>query len=209
MLIRKPIPNITPRGEDNRALANYTEFAFLAGKTPEMPPAIQLHQDKKYAELNRSSSIVERLAFLDAAARERYQFVHQVGVATQDSKSACLKTFAINIDSGDLTPQYQYSLGATESLYRVIPDGRSRVIDDRLLLACQDDYCLHLREQGFRSSYTIPTYNSNKLSGFVFFNSREPDVFQPDRIAYLESIAHQITLLVSSDITQTEPLQQQ
>lgn len=164
-----------------------------------MPKTIELQPDELLEELNKRNSVEDKFSFLHNLVRRHFSFIHRIGVAIHDPKTDCLKTFAQITDSDTPVPQYQYSLSETKLLHRTVPDGKPITINDRLNLDSDDENSRRLQEQGFRSTYTIPTYRNNTLAGFVFFDSRLPGVFRDDILPYLDALAHQFSLLVGHE----------
>lgn len=171
-----------------------------------MPVASNSEHRDLLNELNKKNSISEKLAFLHRVVNQNCGLVHRIGVAVYDSKSDCVKTFAHSTDGDNPLPHYQCRLSEAKSLYRIFLEGRPRVVNDLLTLDSKREHSKRLQAHGFRSSYTIPTYQNDKLAGFVFFNSREPDAFQEDRLPYLDMIARLISLLVSVELQQVQTL---
>ena len=171
-----------------------------------MPKASDFEHHDLLNELNKKNSVAEKLAFLHRVVHQHCSFVHRIGVAVYDHKTDCVKTFAHSTDGDNPLPHYQCRLSEAKSLYRIFLEGRPRVVNDLLMLGRQREHSRRLQVHGFRASYTIPTYQNDKLAGFVFFNSREPDVFQEEQLPYLDMIARLISLLVSVELQQVQTL---
>jgi len=157
-------------------------------------------------ELNRKGNVSEKIAFLHRVVSQQHPCVHRIGVAVYDQESDTLKTFAHSTDGENPLPNYLCKLREAGSLYRIYLEGRPRVINDLGALDNTPEHTRRLQNNGFRSSYTIPTYHDGQLLGFVFFNSRDPAAFQEERLAYLDMIARLISLLVSVELQQVKTL---
>jgi len=157
-------------------------------------------------ELNRKGNVSEKIAFLHRVVSQQHPCVHRIGVAVYDQESDTLKTFAHSTDGENPLPNYLCKLREAGSLYRIYLEGRPRVINDLNALDNKPEHTRRLQNNGFRSSYTIPTYHDGQLLGFVFFNSRIPAAFQEERLAYLDMIARLISLLVSVELQQVKTL---
>lgn len=59
---------------------------------------------------------------------------------------------------------------------------------------------------GYRSSYTLPMIWEEHFFGFVFFNSKLPEVFTERVLADLDVIAHMVTLLVYNERSRVRTL---
>lgn len=157
-------------------------------------------------ELNRKTSVSEKVAFLHRVVRETCPYIHRIGVAVYDRDTDMLKTFLHSTDGDNPLPNYVFKLREAASLYQICLSGKPRIINDLAAVTSQRNHSQRLAAHGFRSSYTIPTYHNGSLMGFVFFNSRDTGVFQESALAYLDMIARLISLLVSVELQQVQTL---
>ncbi|NTV96372.1 MAG: HD domain-containing protein [Thiobacillus sp.] len=158
-------------------------------------------------ELNKKITVSEKIAFIHAVVRQNLAFVHRIGVAVYDHKCDVLKTFAHSTDGGNPLPQYQCKLAEAKSLYGVYLSGKPRVVNDLSMFDGNGrGHAKRIKAHGFRSSYTVPMYQDERLTGFIFFNSRDLGVFQEDKLPYLDTIARLISLLVSVELNQVQTL---
>jgi HD-GYP domain-containing protein (c-di-GMP phosphodiesterase class II) len=171
-----------------------------------MPKVCDFQHHDLLNELNKKNTFSDKLAFLHRVVLPHCGFIHRIGVAVYDQKTDTLKTFAHSTDGRNPLPHYQCKLSEAKSLYRIFLEGRPRVVNDLLMLSNQREHSRRLLAHGVRSSYTIPTYQNDKLTGFVFFNSRNPDVFHEDKLPYLDTIARLISLLVNVELQQVQTL---
>ncbi len=159
-------------------------------------------------ELNKKATITEKINFLHRVARQNSEFIDRVGVAVYDSKYDMLRTLSHSSDGANPLQNYQSRLSQSKSLYQIYLDGRPRVVNDLSVFKnSHQEHTRQIKAHGFRSSYTVPMYHNEELTGFVFFNSREVEVFQEDKLPYLDMIARLISLLVSVEINQAKTLQ--
>lgn len=132
-------------------------------------------------------STAERLRALHDMLLGRYPFIHRIAIALYDPATDGLKTFASSNEGGAPLTRYEARLADVPSL-RVLAEGRrTRVVHD--IDTAFDDATTHtqwLRNEGFRSSYTIPIYSHAELAGFLFVDSRDPAVFQPEVTRFLD-----------------------
>jgi HD-GYP domain-containing protein (c-di-GMP phosphodiesterase class II) len=122
-------------------------------------------------------------------------------VASFDAPTATLRTF-VDSSGGDRSlVRYEASLAEAPSLQQVVEAGRPRVVND---LAAFDppraEHTRRLREQGYRASYTMPVSLNGVLWGFLFFDSRRPDVFTPEVLPELDVFGHLISSLTTHEI---------
>lgn len=124
------------------------------------------------------TSLTEQMRWLHARVRHHHPQVHRIAIALYDSRHDMLKTY---VDSGDVPDRlvmYERPLADVPSLFDLAHTHSARVIHDlaRLQLP-HGEHTLWLLAHGYRSSYTVPLYQSAKLLGFLFFDSRRPGLF--------------------------------
>lgn len=173
-----------------------------------MGAPIECHHPDWLSELNGKISVSEKIGFLHRMVGQQYDFIHRIGVAIYDAKIDLLKTFAHSSDSENPLPLYQSKLREARSLYRMSLNGKPRVIHDLDVFAGnRREHAQRISASGYRSSYTVPMFHQEQLTGFVFFNSRLPGSFQEDCLPYLDMIARLISLLISVELNQVKTLQ--
>lgn len=158
-------------------------------------------------ELNRKITASEKITFIHRVVRQHCDFIHRIGVAVYDAKADSLKTFAHSTDGENPLPYYQCRLREARSLYRIYLEGKPRVINDLGVFdSSSQEHARRINNHGYRSSYTVPMYQDERLTGFVFFNSRLSDCFQEESLTYLDMIARLISLLISVELNQVKTL---
>lgn len=158
-------------------------------------------------ELNKKITVSEKINFIHRVVRQQCEFVHRIAVAVYDDKADSLKTFAHSSDGDNPLPFYQSRLRDAKSLYRIFLEGKPRVINDLGIFdQSRREHAQRINAHGYRSSYTVPMYQHEQLTGFVFFNSRLPESFQGENLPYLDMIARLISLLISLEINQVQTL---
>lgn len=159
------------------------------------------------AQLNRRGSLSEKMQAIRTAAGSCCQFIHRISVAIYDPKLDLLKTLAHSTDDGNPLPGYQTRLSETPSLKRIYLSGKPRIINDlSVLTESEQMHTKRIVDHGFRSSYTIPMYANEQLSGFIFFNSRLPDVLHENTLTNLDMIARLISLLVELELNMVKTI---
>lgn len=165
------------------------------------------HQDL-LNKLNEKLSMSEKIGFLHRVLRQRCDYVHRIGIAVYDPQCGTLQTFAHSTDGENPLGHYQCKLRDAKSLYQISLDGKPRVINDlSIFRQSRHEHARRLSEHGYRASYTVPIYQNGQLGGFVFFNSRQADVFDEVSLPYLDMIARLVSLLVSLEFKQVQVLQ--
>lgn len=166
-----------------------------------MDAEIELHRTDILAQLNHGGSLSEKMQAIRAAACNCCEFIHRISVVIYDPKLDLLKTLAHSTDDGNPLPGYQTRLSDTPSLERIFLSGKPRIINDLSVHAENDrHHTKRIVDHGFRSSYTVPMYANNQLTGFIFFNSRQPNVLRESTLANLDMIARLISLLIELEL---------
>lgn len=158
-------------------------------------------------ELNRKNTVSEKINFIHQVVRQHCDFIHRIGVTVYDAKADSLKTFAHSTDGENPLPYYQCRLREAKSLYRIFLEGKPRLINDLAVFdSSSQEHAKRINNHGYQSSYTVPMYQDERLTGFVFFNSRLAGCFEEDSLAYLDMIARLISLLISVELNQVQTL---
>lgn len=124
------------------------------------------------------TSLSEQMKWLHEHALHRHPEVHRIAIALYDPRLKLLKTYVNSSDVLHPLSLYQQSLDAVPSLAELADRRASRVIGDLAdLPGPHADHTTWLLDQGYRSSYTVPLFQSGVLLGFVFFDSRVPGAF--------------------------------
>lgn len=172
-----------------------------------MNAEIQHTHDDLLNELNRKITVLEKMTFLHQVVRQDFDFIHRIAVAVYDQKSDILKTLAHSSDGNNPLRHYQCKLSEAKSLHRIHLEGRPRVANDLAVFSGgKQEHTRRISAHGYQASYTVPIYLHDQLTGFVFFNSRLPGVFQENKLQYLDMIARLISLLVSVELNQVQML---
>ncbi|MFH1814120.1 MAG: HD domain-containing phosphohydrolase [Pseudomonadota bacterium] len=133
------------------------------------------------------SSLSDEMMWLHEHVLQRHSTVHRIAVALYDSRHDLLKTYVNSSDVPNPLSLYQQPLDEMPSLSDLAQRHASRVISD--LAQLPGPHAEHTRwliGQGYRSSYTVPMYQSGGLLGFVFFDSRVPGAFDGGLTADLQ-----------------------
>lgn len=172
-----------------------------------MTSGIEFNRPDLLNELNRKATVSEKVISIHQLVRQRYDFIHRIGVAVYDPECDDLKTFVHSTDTGNPLPHYHAKLTQAASLHRIHQEGKPRVVNDLSVFnGSMNEHAKRIRSHGYQSSYTVPMYQDEQLTGFVFFNSRSPCVFQEGNLPYLDMIARLISLLVSMELNHVQTL---
>ncbi|MBL0144186.1 MAG: HD domain-containing protein [Betaproteobacteria bacterium] len=158
------------------------------------------HEDSLKA-LNADGPLRARIREIHWAVRSFMPFVARIAVAIYDPETTLLKTFVHSSEGDDPLPHYQAPLDEVPSLKRVIEEARPRVIQN--MLTFEDAHSEHSRRlgrSGYAASYTLPMFSNSNFFGFVFFNSRQPEVFTETALSQLDVFGHLVSLLVIQEL---------
>ncbi|MDP3522641.1 MAG: HD domain-containing phosphohydrolase [Hydrogenophaga sp.] len=142
----------------------------------------------------QASSLTRRLEALHDKLLETVPSVDRIACALYDANEDLLKTFINSTRAGKAIAGYEYKLSASQALSALAASGEFRVLDN-IEQALQSDtgHTTWLREQGYRSSFTVPIFDGGSLTGFVFFDSMRATAFtaqvQRDLVLYTNLIS--------------------
>ena len=164
------------------------------------------HHDALHA-LNADGPLRWRIREIHWAVRSFLPFVARVAVALNDPKTTFLKTFVHSSEGDDPLPHYQAPIGEVPSLKKLLDEKRPRVIQNMLTFeSAESEHSQRLGRAGYAASYTMPMFSNGSFLGFVFFNSREPDVFGETALAQLDIFGHLVCLLVIQELATVRTL---
>lgn len=165
------------------------------------------HQDALDA-FNRNIPISDKLSFLHAFLRKKFDFIDRIAIALHEEKSGTLKTF-ISSDSNSepALVRYESNLRDSPSLLEIIEKGCPRVVNDLAIFSAGARlHTRRIQEKGFGASYTMPMYSNGDFFGFLFFNSYRKEVFSEQALHYLDLFGHLLSLTVISELSSIRTL---
>ena len=123
--------------------------------------------------------------------------VERIACALYDEEDGILKTFINSTRTGYAIRAYEYPLEASESLSRLAKTLETRVIEDiPSSLDSVKTHSKYVKEQGYKSSFTVPIQYSGEFLGFVFFDSAHHGTFTPalqrELVLYAQLIASSV-----------------
>ena len=164
------------------------------------------HHDS-LSELNKYAPLREKLVATHKSVREFFPFIARIAIAIYDTETTVLKTFMHSSGEDNPLEHYQALLEDAPSLKNILNKGHPRVINN--LLTFENRHNVHTKRigrQGYAASYTLPIFNNGEFLGFVFFNSKQKDVFTEDVLRQIDVYAHMISLMVISELTAIKTL---
>jgi HD-GYP domain-containing protein (c-di-GMP phosphodiesterase class II) len=165
------------------------------------------HQDALDA-LNRNIPISDKLSFLHAFLRQKFDFIDRIAIALHEVKSDTLKTFVYSNSNNEPTlVRYESKLSSAASLLEILEKRRPRVVNDLDIFSAGPKlHTQRIQASGFGASYTMPMYSNGNFFGFLFFNSYRKDVFTEQALHYLDLFGHLLSLTVISEISSIHTL---
>ena len=158
------------------------------------------HHDALQA-LNADAPLRARIREIHWAARSALPFIARIAVALYDPGSAQLKAFVHSGDGEDPLAHHPAQMAGAPSLRKLLDEKRPRVIRNMLTFeTAESEHARRLGRAGFAASYTMPLFSNGVFLGFVFFNSREADVFSEGALAQLDVFGHLVCLLVVQEV---------
>lgn len=152
--------------------------------------------------VENSGSLTERLSGLHDHLLQSVPGVDRIACALYDADRDRLKTFINSTRVGQAISGYEYRLSDSHSLSKLAESGQFRVLDEiAVVLGSDTDHSRWLKEQGYRSSFTVPIYDQGKLLGFIFFDSMQPAAFKPEVQRDLVLYTSLITMAITNEIS--------
>lgn len=157
------------------------------------------HQDR-LAGLDDDAALLEKIRLLHESLQARHPFIVRVAVATYDPDTDELHTFVASDDASPLV-RYTSRLSDAPSLREIVREARPRVVNDlRVFEQGEHVHTSKIASGGFAASYTVPIRQGEQFRGFVFFNSRKPDVFTEKVLVDLDVWAHLIASITAHEV---------
>ena len=148
-------------------------------------------------DLQEHSPLQLKLRYLLQALQQKYPQVQRLAVALYDQGSDWVKTFVAVEDQANALPHYHAKLSETTWLQAVATSQSPRVIADFSVFEhSRKRHVEALLAAGYRSSYTLPMCVNGYFFGFIFFNSRQPNVFSNALLNELDMLGHLASLMV-------------
>lgn len=151
--------------------------------------------------LANGSTPSEKLGRLHDVLRTRIPEIDRISVALYDPETDQVKTFIHSALDGNPLPQYQAALASTGSLKTMAQTRSARIINDLSVFAYKPKpHTRRLADRGYRSSYTLPMFSRENLFGFIFFDSRTPNLMVGETLYDLDMFGHLIAMVVTNEL---------
>ena len=164
------------------------------------------HRDN-LEELNRHIPLREKLICAHTSLKEVFPFIVRIAIALYDPETKILKTFLHSNDDESPLEHYQTLLDDAPMLKEVLKQGKPRVVNNMLTFENgEHEHTQRIGRSGYAASYTLPIFNDGIFLGFIFFNSREGDVFTEKVLREIDLYGHLVSLMVINELTSIHTL---
>jgi HD-GYP domain-containing protein (c-di-GMP phosphodiesterase class II) len=164
------------------------------------------HQDA-LADLNRDTSLHEKLQTAHRAVQVNFPFIARIAIALYDPETHVLKTYLHSSGEDNPLENYETLLDNAPSLKEILAMGRPRVINNMLTFEDpRHEHTQRLGRQGYAASYTLPIYHNGAFIGFIFFNSYETDVFSEVVLHEIDLYGHLIAMMIVNELSSIKTL---
>lgn len=158
------------------------------------------HQDILSA-LNDTTSLKERLVHCHRVVQAHFPFIARIAVTLYDPKTTVLRTYVHSSGEDDPLSNYQAALDDAPSLKRILEEGHPRVVNNLVTFESgTHEHTRRVGRAGYAASYTLPMFYQGAFLGFIFFNSKQTDVFTEAVLVELDVFAHLISLMVVNEL---------
>lgn len=157
--------------------------------------------------LNHPLTIQQKLDYLRGTLGQRHRQLDRIAIALYDGNSDVLSTFAYSSDEPTPLANYQAKLADCPSLLEILATNQPRLVSDLALF--QDGEHRHTQlvyRAGYNSSYTFPLFAEGHFLGFLFFNSRQTDAFDPATLHELDMTGHLLAFMLYSERSKIKTL---
>jgi HD-GYP domain-containing protein (c-di-GMP phosphodiesterase class II) len=154
------------------------------------------------AILNQSSTLQDKLTSLHEVITTTFDFIDRIAIAVYEPKTDLLKTFVTSCHGENTLKHYQAKLSDAPSLKEILQQGRPRVVNDLDIFSSGNNiHTLRIAQMEFAASYSMPIYQQGQFFGFVFFNSRQKEVFHENVLHQMDVFGHMISLMVMNELS--------
>lgn len=156
----------------------------------------QKYQDLGPKTAVSSANLTDHLRLVHDVISSRYPDIDRVALATYDAATDSLSTFVSSNKDGVQLDHYTAQLAKVPSLQLLAQTRQSRTVQDLdAAFTASSKHTQWLKEREYHSSFTVPVYHGDDLSGFLFFDSKKPLTFDAETSGFLEVFSHLISQL--------------
>jgi HD-GYP domain-containing protein (c-di-GMP phosphodiesterase class II) len=158
-------------------------------------------------QLNRNVPLAAKVRSVHDVLKCHFPCVARIAAALYDPRSDLVKTFVESSGTDQPLLIYQARLEEAPSLRQILHTGLPRVVNDlNLFRHGTHRHTQLIARLGYTASYTMPMYYNGVFFGFLFFNSHEPDVFEPQALHTLDVFGHLISLVIIDELAKLRML---
>lgn len=151
--------------------------------------------------------IEHTLEIIHEELREALPKVSRLAFALYDPQTDRLKTFVHSTLGENPLPHHEAVLSHVPSLACLARERHSRIIDDITDIPSSNTrHDRTIRSAGYRSSYTRPIFDGDRLFGFLFLDAAEPGYFTPNVVRHLQVFVQLVTLALLAAISPVKTL---
>ena len=157
--------------------------------------------------LNSEGTVRERLVAAHKSIQTLFPEIARIAVAIYDPETRVLQTYLHS--SGDDNPlqNYQTLLDNAPSLKAILDKKLPRVVNNLVTFEnSEHEHAQRIGRAGYAASYTLPIFNKGEFLGFIFFNSKQKDVFTENLLNQLDIFAHLIALMIINELSDIKTL---
>jgi len=159
------------------------------------------YQDKPTI-VNNEAVLLDKLTSLHEVITVTFGFVDRLAISVYSDDTGELRTFIASCHGENTLKPYCCQLSERPSLLKIVKKGRPSVIKNLNVFSGD---AKEQREcgitMGFPESYAMPIYEQSRFYGFVFFNSKQNEVFDEQILFKMDLFAHMISLMVMHDLS--------
>lgn len=135
-------------------------------------------------------SLMDHLHTVHKVVASHCPKVHRIALAPYDAPTDMLHTFASSNTDGVALERYGATLHSVPSLLELATRRQSRVVSNiEVSFPSDTPHTNWIKGRNYRSSFTVPIFQKDQLSAFLFFDSKEADAFDSETVAFLEAFS--------------------
>ena len=164
-----------------------------------MPASASSHP--QHQTFGAGGSLTDRLAGLHDHLLASVPVIDRIACALYDAQDDMLRTFINSTRAGIPIAGYEFRLADSPSLSRLAESREFRVLDDlQDTISPTSPHSRWVLEQGYKSSFTVPMFDSANLTGFIFFDSVQPAAFDNRTQRDLVLFCNLVNMTISGEL---------
>jgi HD-GYP domain-containing protein (c-di-GMP phosphodiesterase class II) len=157
----------------------------------------------KFNDLDSHHTLSKKISYIHDVICQNHAHIDRLAIAKYDQHDDMLRTYVGSRKGNNPLSLYEAKLSEVPSLFKLVSNHETRIINDlRVFSGSKSIHSERIIGRGFCSSYTIPLFNDGQFIGMLFFNSKKRDAFDESNLTYLDMIAHLLTALLATELSQ-------